>query len=498
MKKIVSNVFYYFLDVFTLTVLGYIFWILIGRLLTREEYGILFTIISFSTILTLITTLGFQEALPKFIPELLKKGKKGGVRSMVKFSIKTIIITSLIISFLIFYFSEFVALSLYNSEALIFPLKLSSVLVFAFTISATLKSILQGFQKFKIMFVTDTFSGVIKILSALILVLIGFKVLGGVFAWVLFYLSTLTLYFFFIHRIKLGKKNGFNKRVFLKFCSLSFFSSISNYFVMQGGIIILSFLSSFESVGLLSVAYLFGMLTLFVPSIISGAIFPSFSELLVRGKKKVERLLTISVKIIVILVLPFVIFLSVFSKFFIELFFSSKFLEASFLFPSYLFAFFLMGISSLFLLLLYSAYKPRTRLLILSLGMLLNILLCFLLIPYYDVYGAVLAFLTTQIFIFTSSTFFVNKILPLRFSKRSTLLIPNSIIFLLILLLSYLADNILIKLFIIFSAFSCYFILLFKLKIINKKDLLILNYFPNKFGMKKFKNMIRTLVYFFK
>ncbi len=496
MKKIVSNVFYYFLDALVLTILGYLFWILMGRFLTKEEYGILFTIISFSNGLALFSTLGFQEALPKFIPEFLKKGKKGKVKATIKFSIKVIIITSLIISFLIFYFSKLIALNLYNSEELALPLKYSSILIFVFTLTSILKSTFQGFQNFKSMFLVDSFSASLKILIALLLTFIGFKVLGGVFAWISYFLSCLILYSLILSKMSFEKENSFDKKIFLKFCSFSLLSSISSFFILQGGIIISSFLSTFGSVGLLSVAYLFGMITLFIPSIIAGAIFPSFSEFWVREKEKVKLLLTIAVKTIVVIVLPLIIFLSIFSKFFVELFFGSKFLGASLLFAPYLLAFFLMGISSLLLLFLYSAYKPKIRLLILFFGMLLNIILCFLLIPLYDVLGAVFSFLTSQIFIISISIFFVNKVLPLKISRRSIFLIPNNIIFLIILLLASLSNSFL-KIILIAFAFLSYFVLLFKFKIINEKDLLLLDYFPNKFGVKKFKNFIKKLVSFF-
>lgn len=74
-KKMVSSLFYFFLDFTTITIFGYLFWIIMGKFLLPEQYGLLATIIALFTVFVNISTLGMQEALPKFIPEYLAKGE---------------------------------------------------------------------------------------------------------------------------------------------------------------------------------------------------------------------------------------------------------------------------------------------------------------------------------------------------------------------------------------------------------------------------------------
>jgi len=496
-KKIVSNIFYYFLDFLVVTIFGYLFWIITGNLLNKYQYGILFTIVSLFYILFSITTLGLNEALIKFIPEFLKKKKLGEVKSIINFSVKVTLSFSAIISIFIYLFSDYISLLFYNSVELSLSLKAFTLILFTGSIMTIFKSILQGFQKFKEMFLADFIGQFIKILTAVVLILIGFQIIGGIFSWFFWFLSIMIIALFFIRSIKMKKAEQFNKRLFLRFGLLSVFSLLSFYLIIQGGIIVLSLLSSFESVSLLGVAYIFGQLITALPSVITTSIFPSLSELWVREKRKFNRLVSISIKSIFLTVLPFTIFLIFFSENIISLLYPESFLIASFLFPGMLSASFLLGLSTLLLITLYSAHKPQQRMFILFLGMVVNVTLLFILIPFFDAQGAVLAYLISQLIILGLSLFFVNKIVKFRFSKRNTLIIlVNIILFLMLYFISLIPYPLLFIILIIFTIFF-YIFLLFLFKVFSKKDLLLLDYIPNKFGFKKVKNIIIKLVNFF-
>ncbi|MFQ6020439.1 MAG: oligosaccharide flippase family protein [Candidatus Aenigmatarchaeota archaeon] len=499
-RKIISNVFYYFLDIVTLSIFGYIFWILMGKMLVPEQYGILLTVVSLFYVFVSITTLGFHEALPKFISELVKKNKLSQIRSMITYSIKFVTITSLLLSVAIFFLSENTSLILYGSEKMIIPLQFLSILLFSGVLAYISKSILQGFQNFKKLFLADLTGNILKIIIAFVLVFIGLGVIGGIISLVVWFISVVIVSIIVIIKIFKSKlkKINFDKKKFFKFSLLSVVSLSSLLLIQQGGIIILGFLSTLESVAFLGVAFLVGQIVILIPIVIMGSLFPTFSSFWVKEKNKFTKLLSISIKVIVLTVLPLVILFTMLSDWIVKILYTTEYLPASFLFPGFLFGSFLLGINLLILIALYSANKPNLRALTLFIGMIINISLCFILIPTFGAQGAVFAFLTSQIFTLVFSLLFISKLIQLKFSRRSVLIIPVNIIFLILLFFIKLTEILVLKVLVILFSIMIYIILLFALKIINRNDLDILNYFPDKLGFEAFKRVVKRMINFFK
>ena len=99
-KKMVSNVFYYFLDFATMTFFGYLFWIIMGKMLEPTQYGILWTALSIFQILSIVLTFGFYESLPKFISEFKIKKQMKKVKSLIFFASNIVFYFSFIFTFL--------------------------------------------------------------------------------------------------------------------------------------------------------------------------------------------------------------------------------------------------------------------------------------------------------------------------------------------------------------------------------------------------------------
>lgn len=481
-KKIASNVMYFSLHWFALTILGYLFYIILGKMLIPEQYGILFTVTSSFYIFSVFTGVGFVEALPKIVPELLKANKMQEARSLISFSIKFVFIFSLVISSLLFLFSNNISSLLYHSQQMSVPIKLLSVVLFSGTIMLVLKSILQGMQRFKEIFYGDLLGNTLKIVLAIVLVLSGLGAAGGIISWAAWFVITSLAFLFVILRIGPYTKKEFNKKRLFKYGILSTLSLFSIYFIQQGGILLLGIFSTLEESAFFATAFVFGQFLMFVPGILLGAIFPSLSEFWESNKGLVNTLLSKSIKASLILTLPATVLFIAFSEFLIKLFYNAEYLVASSLFPGYLFGSFLFGLNLLLLITLYSARKPHIRASILLLAALLNFILSLIMIPMFGMQGAVMAFLTAQIVIFGLSLYFVNRIMDLVFSKRNLLFIPVFTIFSLIILSVNYTESVAMKILLVAIAILSYIILLFKLKIINNDDILLLQHFPSMFG----------------
>ena len=145
-KKVASNAMYYLLDFSIITIVGYILWIILAKFLVPEQYGIVFTVVSLFSVLSIITTFGMQESLPKLIPEFKKSG---AASSMIFFAIKSAAIFSFAVSFLIYFFAEQLSTIFYGSMQMVLPLQFLAFVLFFGSMFFVLKAVLHGLQRFR-------------------------------------------------------------------------------------------------------------------------------------------------------------------------------------------------------------------------------------------------------------------------------------------------------------------------------------------------------------
>lgn len=492
-KKMVSNVFYYFLDFATMTFFGYLFWIIMGRMLEPTQYGILWTSLSLFQILSIVLTFGFYESLPKFISEFKIKKQMKKVKSLIFFSSNIVFYFSFILAVLGLLYSENISMLIYGSDMMANAFRILSVLLFGGSVAWLLKSIAQGLQNFKKIFIADFIGCCVKIFLSVVLVLLGFQALSGILAYMGWYVIIMLVLFFTVSKFS-SRERSIDKGKILKFSFYSLLSSFALMFLMQGNIFLLSFLSSFEASALFGVGFLFAQIIQFIPNVLMGALFPNISEMWEKKRNVVREIVSLSIKIITVTVLPLLILFVIFSKFLISFLYSQVYIEASSLFPPLLLGTFALGITNILMITLYSAHKPKKRLSILVLGAVVNLVLSLAFIPELGALGAVISFFISSIIMLMFSLLSLNKILKLYFSKKTILLIPLLFVFGMVLLFTQSLENYYLKTFVVLADTVLYLVALLKLGIVNENDMKVLNYIPDSFGLKKIKKIIRKLV----
>ena len=490
-KKVLSNVFYYSLDFITITLAGYIFWILMGKMLIPEQYGILTTVVALFYVIVNISSIGLFESLSKLVPELMKKGKTKKAHGMIRYSLKLSLPLSFVSSFIVYFFSETISYTFYGSADMVLPLQILSIIILTGTAWNAMKGIFIGLQKFKELFVSELLGSIARVLVAVVLVFIGLQAIGAAASWSLSFGIIVLVLLLLLPKLKRGT---FDKLNFFKYSFSSLIYLLSFYLLFQGGIIILSVFGSMASVAMLGATVIISQILLFIPLILKQSLLPSVSESWPKSKKRAETILSIAIKYAVISVAPFAIFFTIFSDWVIKLLYTDSYLAASSLFPGFFLGTFLFGISHILLLGLYSSGRPVKRTMLIFLSIIINIVLAIILVPVYNAQGAVIAFLTSQVFLLVASLFYTIKIIDLRIRKRSLYIIPVIILFSIILYSSYYTQEILLKVLAIVFGFVAYLFLIFCFRIISKNDTVILKYLPDKFGGKFMKRKINKLV----
>jgi stage V sporulation protein B len=494
--KIVSNVFYYFFDFLTLVVGGYIYWVLMGKLLTPDQYGVLTAMLALFYVLMTLTITGFPESVPKLISELVKRGQEKAAGGIIKYSLATAAVVGVVFSTALFFASDFLSRMFYGGATMTVPLQMVALLLLTSNMGNAAKAVLQGLQKFKVMFVADVVGNVVKLAAAAGLVMTGWAFLGGATAWVLYFIVTAVICGFAALRTGLPA-GDFDRAKFWRFSTISTASQFSYYLVQQAGVLMLALLMSAKDVGYFGVAALFGQVLTFIPSVISGAIFPNLSELWVEHKEKVQRLLMAALKISILTVLPFTALFAIACRPLIDVIYNSSYIGAAVLFPTYMVGSMLFGLVLLLMVTLYAIGRPAGRLAIISVGAGINIGLCFFLIPIFGIIGAAVAFLTSQVVALTAALFAVRQDIQFMFSRRSLWALPALFVFGAIVWLHYLTGAIWLKAVLVLVALTVYVLLLFATKVIGKGELMLLDYLPDKYGFGSVKRLMIWLVHAF-
>lgn len=161
---------------------SYIFYFLMARLLTPEEYGILGALMSFFFIATVFTT-GIQPAIAKFAAKFYEKNEKGKLKTLMIISSKKLGIYGAIGFFTISLFSPFISSFLHissNTSVVIIGLCFA-----LYAVLIAVRGILQGIGDFFNLGVNLSIEAILRVVFGVILVTMGFGVNGAIFALVL-------------------------------------------------------------------------------------------------------------------------------------------------------------------------------------------------------------------------------------------------------------------------------------------------------------------------
>ena len=117
-------------------------------------------------------------------------------------------------------------------------------------------------------------------------------------------------------------------------------------------------------------------------------------------------------------------------------------------------------------------------------------ILSFILIPQFSSQGAAIAYFVTNILVYVLLLLEVDRTIKIYFSKRSLAIIFPVIAMLIILYSTQFFENPLIINSLTALSLVFYALLLLVFKVVNREDLIILDYVPDKFGLKELKKII--------
>lgn len=464
------------------TILGYLFRLYLSRLMTVEEFGLFYSVLTFIGLLIMIGTFGLGSSLIKHIPEFIVKKRMDNVKSGIIYVILLQAIIMLVLTAIIFLLSDFLATEYFGNPNASVVLKLLSVYaVFSVFLNTTSTSFtgLGRVINFSSISPTQTF------LALMIVFFIGANAVNASYAYLFSSMITFIVFFFLLTRAtgmlksKLTVDKNLAKKIFL-FSVPLFFLSIMDILINSADTLILTYFRTLEEVGFYQAALPTSRLLLVFYSSIILIIFPMFSEMRARNKgKDISITLSIVLKYVLILLMPFVLILISFPDIVIRMLFGSKYLPAApalqILSASVVFLSLYSIISTVFV----SIGKVGIVMKITFLITLLNIVLNIVLIPFLGIVGASLASLSSFLIAFILYFYFIEKEVRLAFKTGEFIKIIVLSIFALLsisILKSILIMDPWFELIIsLLVSLTLYAFLLIFCRIVTKKDLKILS-----------------------
>jgi putative peptidoglycan lipid II flippase len=491
-KKLFSNAFYFFLNVFFINLFSLFYILTIWKFLPPKDYGIIATVTNLSLLVSNICFLGFSAANPKLISEYAQKKQFKKIGSLLRFSFFVSMMLSLASSLLLSSFYLFFPnIFKFSFEAML----ILCISIFVIVIYGTYGSLLYGLQNMKKIFISDLVGYFLKFFLTFVFLFFGSGYLGVLISFVLCYVFSSLIRF---EKGAFSLSNKIDKNFVIKNYALpAFFMTIFSLFINNSQYVILTFLQDPETTGILGTALTISFLITLIPNILSASLFPIISQLSVKNKQSKQSYLTsIVTRYINLFSIPSIFFLSIFSREIILLFSSKEYLPSSQFLPLLTLASFFFGLGNFFLSCLYGIRKTTlTRNVSLSFT-LIFLILALVLTYFLFSWGLSIAYFITML-LYSSTTFILLKeFLKLKGLTKPLIkiLFASSVFGLLLFSSEIFSLKLYLKILVLVIASLFYFILLIPLKFYQKEEVIILNYLGRK--MPFFKNLFFKLADF--
>jgi O-antigen/teichoic acid export membrane protein len=467
------------LDWLAITVLSLIYWLIIGKTLPPDIYGITATAINIILILSSITLLGLHTTLIKLISEFRESNQNGKIRNIIRFSMKWSLGFSVVTAGILIIGSKIF------SPLLNLPVEIviiSGVGVFLLSLLTITNSILYGMQNMKRLMKTNFIGNLIKVIVTLILILSGFIILGPLIGLLI---SIISIIFLRIDFLLLAKKTResikaprLDYKSIFKYSLSGLIAAVAMMGFSNTPNIILNVLTDPFNTGLFAITLTITSPILSIPGVLNSALFPITSGLSIRkgGRITQRSLINTVVKYASLIIMPLIAILMLFSGTIILFFSSGTFLSAVQFLPIVGVAAFFFGIGNILNTSIYAARKPVASRNIIIVTMLVFLAISIPLSIMMSALGMAIAYLISMAIFCFSNVAYLKKFMNLNIDVKSILkifvatLVFSGVAFGIDLII----ENIILKLIMVVLSLALYMLVLIPLKFYQKEDLKIL------------------------
>jgi len=473
-KKAVENTFFITLSWLVSTLGGFLFWLIAGKFLTQEEYGIAITSVSFGFFVISIITFGLPAAISKLIPEYKAKREYKRIKSIITSSLLLILISNTLFLTVMLLFSN-TFLNYLKLERKVFYLIVLYIFIGSF--ATAFYTIIYSFQEMKKYFYIGAASVLIKISLALLILFLGLKYFGPILGVIAGNIFTLVLCF---PRRHITKNLSLYDEELFKYAVTGFIGALTFSLLGNSQYTIITIIKTASNAGIFGVAMMISSIVAAIPNILNTSIYPIISENFgKKSQKPISILIENIIRYAFFLSIPVIIVFSLLSKLIVLSFSSYRFLDAAKLIPILSTSSLLLGLSGIFANALFAVRRPRLYIKILLIISFVYIAITLALTYFLSELGTSIGYMMTTLIFFALSFHYSRKIIKLKISfNYLAKIFFASLAFL--PLYFFNSFSILTAIALTAVCSILYIIILFVLKFFTKEDIEILNYLINK------------------
>lgn len=359
---------------------------LLTKTLGAGNYGIWCSILLTVELISLIASLALGSAIIRFFAKVNKKEIQRGLSSILL----TSSITGFLFSVLLFFISDIIAIYIFKDITTSFFIKLASIMVLITTLNVIIVNFFNSLRKIYTYSFLLALQSIGELSFVFYLVLNGFGLGGAVVGSLLAKLVVFGAGALFVKfKIKLKKPKFSLLKKYLYYSLPIVPLALFSWVLHSSDIYILGFFKGTIEIGIYSLVYSISKVMFLFMGPIGLILYPAISRAWDNKRfAEAKTYLSYSMKYFLLLAIPTAVGLIILAKPLIQIISTSEFLSGYLLFPLIAIGLLLYKSAEVFMYILTS--KKQTKLIskIYGFGALTNIILNFIFIPFFGMYGA--------------------------------------------------------------------------------------------------------------
>lgn len=335
-SRLLTGAVYSFAALISVKLIMLVSSVIVARFLGPTNLGILSILSHLQGIVFMVAIFGIPAAIVKFTAEYEAKDKEG-LEKVISTSLSLVLVLAIICALLFFLSSDFVANELYHTPILAILIMISAFTVIFSAVIVSMSSLLQGFQRIKLLSKLDVVQALISLPIFLFLIL-KYGLVGAVLASLVVAILSLILFGRYAHKalqqrkvkLKLGIDRKIGKKI-LNYALPSFLADVVTVPALLFGVTILALKCSFGEVGLFRVANSLSNAILFIPIAVGIPLFPMISGLQASGWEKIPKVFSKTFTMVAFITLPLTVGLGLFSKIILPIVYGAAYYNAWFM-----------------------------------------------------------------------------------------------------------------------------------------------------------------------
>jgi len=400
--------FHLFIGVALSTLIMAIGTIILGRLMTPEEYGLYSVALIPSYMIILFRDWGVDAAITKYTASHIAENKPENARVLIKAGMLFEAATGITLSLILALLSSFIATTIFNRPVSSPLMAIVSLTIFSGAILNAANASFKGFERMELNSLTLICQAIVKTIVSPILVLIGYSALGAVVGYTLSFIAAaitglVALYLLVLKNLKtenLEKTNWLDAlKEMLRYGVPLSISGIIGGFLVQFYAFLMAIYCTDTLIGNFTVASQFAVILTFFTTPIVTVLFPAFSKINPQKERiLLQTVFTSSVKYTAILLVPATMAMMVLSKPMISTLFGEKWVHAPLFLTLYVISNLFAAFGNISLSSLLSGTGETKTLMKLSLlTLILGMPMALILIPSTGIIGLIITNITAGI-----------------------------------------------------------------------------------------------------